>query len=71
MGVKASRWVTMHGFAFNINTDMKYFDYIIPCGIKDKQVTSLEQEQGQKVSIGEVKDRIKKHFCEVFDCQFI
>ena len=71
MGVKASRWVTMHGFAFNVNTDMKYFDYIIPCGIKGKQVTSLEQELGQKVNIEEVKDRIKKHFCEVFDCQFI
>ena len=71
MGVKASRWVTMHGFAFNVNTDMKYFDYIIPCGIKGKQVTSLEQELGQKVNIEEVKDRIKKHFSEVFDCQFI
>ena len=71
MGVKASRWVTMHGFAFNVNTDMKYFDYIIPCGIKGKQATSLEQELGQKVNIEEVKDRIKKHFCEVFDCQFI
>ena len=71
MGVKASRWVTMHGFAFNVNTDMKYFDYIIPCGIKGKQVASLEQELGQKVNIDEVKDKIKKHFCEVFDCQFI
>ena len=71
MGVKASRWVTMHGFAFNVNTGMKYFDYIIPCGIKGKQVASLEQELGQKVNIEEVKDRIKKHFCEVFDCQFI
>lgn len=71
MGVKASRWVTMHGFAFNVNTDMKYFDYIIPCGIKGKQVTSLEQELGQKVNIDEVKDKIKKHFCEVFDCQFL
>ena len=71
MGVKASRWVTMHGFAFNVNTDMKYFDYIIPCGIKGKQVTSLEQELGQKVNIDEVKDKIKKHFAEVFDCQFI
>ena len=71
MGVKASRWVTMHGFAFNVNTDMKYFDYIIPCGIKGKQVTSLEQELGQKVNIEDVKDKIKKHFCEVFDCQFI
>ena len=71
MGVKASRWVTMHGFAFNVNTDMKYFDYIIPCGIKGKQVTSLEQELGQKVNIEEVKDKIKKHFAEVFDCQFI
>ena len=50
---------------------MKYFDHIIPCGIKGKQVTSLEQELGQKVNIEEVKDKIKKHFCEVFDCQFI
>ena len=71
MGVKASRWVTMHGFAFNVNTDMKYFDYIIPCGIKGKQVASLEQELGQKVNIDEVKDKIKKHFSEVFDCHFI
>ena len=63
--------VTILGFAFNVNTVMIYFEFIIPCGIKGKQVTSLEQELGQKVNIEEVKDKIKKHFAEVFDCQFI
>ena len=71
MGVKASRWVTIHGFAFNINTDMRYFEHIIPCGIKGKQVTSLERELGQKLNIEEVKNKIKRHFSEVFKCEFI
>lgn len=56
MGVKCSRWVTMHGFAFNINSDLKYFDYIVPCGIKDKQVASLHLELGKKVDEEEVKE---------------
>lgn len=71
MGVKASRWVTIHGFAFNVNTDMRYFEHIIPCGIKGKQVTSLERELGQKLNIEEVKNKIKRHFSEVFKCEFI
>ena len=69
MGVKASRWVTLHGFALNVNTDMRYFEYIIPCGIKDKQVTSLKRELERDVNIEEVKQKIKKHFVEVFGCE--
>ena len=71
MGVKASRWVTIHGFALNVNTDMKYFEYIIPCGIKDKQVTSLKRELEHEVDIDEVKQKIKKHFADVFGCELI
>lgn len=67
MGVKASRWVTMHGFALNINTDLKYFEYIIPCGIKDKAVTSLARELGSEVPMKEVKEKVKKYFAEVFE----
>ena len=70
MGVKASRWVTMHGFALNVNTDLKYFEYIIPCGIKDKAVTSLERELGKKVPMEEVKENVKKHFLEVMDAKW-
>lgn len=71
MGVKASRWVTIHGFALNVNTDMKYFEYIIPCGITDKQVTSLKRELEKDVDIEEVKSKIKKHFTDVFGCELI
>lgn len=71
MGVKASRWVTMHGFAFNINTDMKYFEYIIPCGIRDKQVTSMQRELEQEIPLEEVKNKVKQYFAEVFQCEFI
>lgn len=71
IGVRASRWVTMHGFAFNINTDMKYFDYIIPCGIRDKQVTSLQRELEREIPMKEVKEKIKRNFEKVFDCEFI
>ncbi len=69
MGVKTSKWVTMHGFALNINTDLRYFEYIIPCGIKGKAVASLQQELGKSFSeqeIAEVKNLIKRHFSEVF-----
>lgn len=69
IGVHLSRWVSMHGFAFNINTDLKYFDYIVPCGItdKDKVVTSLERELGTTIDLEEVKQRLKGHFAELFD----
>jgi lipoyl(octanoyl) transferase len=66
MGVRCSRWITMHGFAFNINTDLHYFDYIIPCGIHDKQVTSLEKELGRPVDMEAVKASLRRQFEEVF-----
>lgn len=69
MGIKCSRWVTMHGFAFNINTDLTYFDHIVPCGIQDKQVTSLQKELGREISLPEVAGRLKKHFETVFNCR--
>jgi lipoyl(octanoyl) transferase len=71
MGIKCSRWITMHGFAFNVNTDLNYFDYIIPCGIKDKQVTSLEKELGYKVNYEEVKNKVLHYFKEVFNVEII
>ncbi|MEP6846839.1 MAG: lipoyl(octanoyl) transferase LipB [Panacibacter sp.] len=71
MGIRCSRWVTMHGFAFNVNTDLSFFDYIVPCGIHDKKVTSLKKELGHTVSINEVKEKVKKNFERVFDVAFI
>ena len=68
IGVHCSRWVTKHGLAFNINTDMAYFQHIVPCGITDKAVTSLEKELGRKVDMEEVKRRFKKYFAEIFEC---
>ena len=62
MGVRASRWVTMHGWAFNVNTDLRYFEYIIPCGITDKSVTSLDRELKRSISMDEVKEKVKRHF---------
>jgi len=67
MGVRCSRWVTMHGFAFNVKTSLNYFDCIVPCGISDKGVTSLEQLLGRPVSMDEVKLKIQHYFEEVFD----
>lgn len=67
MGVRCSRWVTMHGFAFNINTDLDYFNYIIPCGIQNKAVTSLQKETGHHINIEEVKTVVKEKFEQVFD----
>ena len=66
LGIKASRWVTMHGFAFNIKTDLNYFNNIIPCGIADKGVTSLEKELGREVEMEEVKEILKEQFEEIF-----
>lgn len=71
MGVKCSRWVTMHGFAFNINTDLNYFSNIVPCGINDKKVTSLAQELGREVSIVEVEEMLLKHLAHLFDADII
>ena len=72
MGVRASRWVTMHGFALNINADLGYFDLMIPCGIKDKAVTSLNIELGKKeVDIEEVKEKLLKHFSVLFEAKLI
>tara|TARA_R110000751_G_scaffold39467_2_gene93728 strand:+ start:18851 stop:19549 length:699 start_codon:yes stop_codon:yes gene_type:complete len=72
MGVRASRWVTMHGFALNVNANLGYFDNIIPCGIKGKAVTSMQVELGVKsVDEAEVKSKILKHFSAMFEANFI
>lgn len=72
MGVRASRWVTMHGFALNVNADLGYFDNIIPCGIKGKAVTSLNVELGvESVDEAEVKAKILKHFADLFEAQIL
>lgn len=67
IGIKVSRWITMHGFALNCNTDLSFYDGIIPCGIKDKAVTSIEKEIGQKISMNDLKEKFVKHFVEVFN----
>lgn len=67
MGIRCSRWITMHGFALNVNTDLSYFNNIIPCGIANKKVTSIEKELGHKVDLAEVKGTVKKNFEKVFD----
>lgn len=71
IGVKASRWVTMHGFAFNVNTNLSYFDYIIPCGIADKSVTSLAQELGAPLPLPEVETRLKVHLADLFEMELV
>lgn len=70
IGVKTSRWITMHGFALNVNTDLGYFGNIIPCGIVNKDVTSLQRELGKEVDMDEVKAKLLKHFADIFDMQF-
>ena len=72
MGVRASRWVTMHGFAFNINANLGYFDMMIPCGIKDKAVTSLNVELGRvEVDMEEVKQKLLRHFTTLFEAELV
>ena len=70
MGIRCSRWITMHGFALNVNTDLSYFDNIIPCGIVNKKVTSIEKEIGGKTYMKEVKEKLKFHFSEVFNIEY-
>jgi lipoyl(octanoyl) transferase len=71
MGVHISRWVTSHGFAFNVNTDLRYFGWIVPCGLRDKGVTSLQKLLGRQVDMDEVAERAVHHFGEVFDLEMV
>ena len=71
IGVKSSRWVTMHGIGFNINSDLSYFNNIIPCGIEDKSVTSLQNELGREVDMNELKKRFKNNFSSIFKVELI
>ncbi len=71
MGVRCSRWVTMHGFAFNVNTDLSYFKHIVPCGIDDKDVTSMQRELGYALPMDEVKERLKGHIAKLFKMELV
>lgn len=71
MGVRCSRWVTMHGFAFNVNSDLNYFNHIVPCGIDDKQVTSMQKELGYEVNMAELQQRLLNHLAYQFDVQWV
>ncbi|HAR19331.1 MAG TPA: lipoyl(octanoyl) transferase, partial [Cytophagales bacterium] len=70
MGVKTSRWVTMHGLALNVNTDLNYFNHIVPCGIQDKSVTSIQKEVGREINLEEVKSKMQKAFADVFGLRY-
>ncbi|MFL5810072.1 MAG: lipoyl(octanoyl) transferase LipB [Flavisolibacter sp.] len=69
MGVRCSRWITMHGFALNVNTDLSYFNHIIPCGIQNKKVTSMKEELEREVNVQEVKEKLKLNFEKVFNVE--
>jgi lipoyl(octanoyl) transferase len=71
MGVRCSRWVTMHGFAFNVNTDLEYFKNIVPCGIDDKDVTSMQRELGKQIDMAEVKKNLMQHIAVLFSMKII
>ncbi len=71
MGVRCSRWVTMHGWGFNVNSDLNYFNNIIPCGIKDKEVTSLNKELGRQIDMIEIKEKLKYNFLKLFEADFV
>lgn len=71
LGVKTSRWVTMHGLAFNINTELSYFGHIVPCGIDDKAVTSLQAELGRLIDIAEAKEKLKGHIGNLFEMEWV
>ncbi|MBL7848013.1 MAG: lipoyl(octanoyl) transferase LipB [Cyclobacteriaceae bacterium] len=71
LGVKSSRWVTMHGLALNVNVDLHFFDYIVPCGIKDKEVTSMMKEKGHEFSMTEIKQQLKANIASIFQLKLI
>jgi lipoyl(octanoyl) transferase len=70
-GVRCSRWVTMHGWGFNVNSNLDYFKNIVACGIQDKGVTSLDRELGQSVDMADIKEKLKKHFTALFECELV